>query len=226
MNLVKLINKLDAHHRLYFSVSVAIAVFLIFLNRFSVSQQFIVTWVAYSLTYLILAWISILFSHPKEIQKTASTQDASRTLIFIFVVTASFISLFVVVFLLRFTKSFSQQELLIYGILTTLSVISAWWTVHTVFAFRYAHLFYSLSGSGVHKDEFIGGLEFPKEPEPDYLDFVYFSFIIGMTFQVSDVEISSRRIRRIVWIHSLISFVFNTVIVALSINIISSLIQK
>lgn len=226
MNLVKLINKLDAHHRLYISIAVAIAAFIVPLNKFSVSQHFMVTWIAYSLTYLILAWISILFSHPKEIQKTASTQDTSRTLIFIFIVTASLVSLFVVLLLLKSTKSFSQQELLIYGTLTFLSVICAWWTVHTVFAFRYAHLFYSLAGTGVHKDEFIGGLEFPKEPEPDYLDFVYFSFIIGMTFQVSDVEITSRRIRRIVWIHGLISFVFNTVIVALSINIISSLIQK
>jgi uncharacterized membrane protein len=74
------------------------------------------------------------------------------------------------------------------------------------------------------KDKVTGGLEFPDEKNPDYLDFVYFSFVVGMTFQVSDVEISSRPIRRLVLLHGLISFAFNTAIVALSINVISSLV--
>jgi uncharacterized membrane protein len=224
MNLLKFINKLDAHHRLYISITVAIIAFLGSINSFSVSQHFMITWIAYSLCYLILAWISILSTHPKEIRKTASTQDLSRTLIFIFIVVAAFISLFVVILLLKSTKNLSEQELLIYILLTFISVISSWWTVHTVFAFRYAHLFYGASKE--NKIKFVGGLEFPKESEPDYLDFIYFSFVVGMTFQVSDVVITSRRIRRIVLAQSLISFVFNTVIVGLTINIIASLIQK
>ena len=74
----------------------------------------------------------------------------------------------------------------------------------------------------VHK----GGLIFPNDEPPDYFDFAYFSFVIGMTWQVSDVQITSRRIRRIVLMHALLSFVYNTVILALSINIISGLIQR
>lgn len=71
-----------------------------------------------------------------------------------------------------------------------------------------------------------GGLEFPNEKKPDYLDFTYFAFVIGMTFQVSDVDITSKRIRRLAWMHGVLSFAFNTIIVALTINIISGLVQK
>lgn len=106
--------------------------------------------------------------------------------------------------------------------LSIASVVISWWLVHTVFTMRYAHLFYSFKDEN---DEYGYGLEFPKQPDPDFMDFVYFSFVIGMTFQVSDVEVSSRAIRRLAWAHGILSFVFNTVIVALSINIISGLFQ-
>jgi uncharacterized membrane protein len=71
-----------------------------------------------------------------------------------------------------------------------------------------------------------GGLEFPGNEDPDYLDFVYFSFVLGMTFQVSDVVITSKRIRQLATMHGLLSFAFNTAIVALSINVISGLVAQ
>jgi uncharacterized membrane protein len=71
----------------------------------------------------------------------------------------------------------------------------------------------------------IGGLEFPGDAQPDYLDFAYFSFVLGMTFQVSDVQITSHRLRRVALLHSIISFFFTTVILALSINLLASLAQ-
>jgi uncharacterized membrane protein len=96
--------------------------------------------------------------------------------------------------------------------------------VPTVFSLRYAHKFY-----GDHpdegRDEIAGGLDFPgKDQRPDYLDFAYFSFVIGMTFQVSDVQITSRDFRSLVLLHGVLSFAFNTVILALTINTLSSLI--
>ncbi|MGZ4001637.1 MAG: DUF1345 domain-containing protein, partial [Mucilaginibacter sp.] len=110
-------------------------------------------------------------------------------------------------------------------LLSICAVIVSWWHVHTVFTMRYAHLYYDTNcdDGSARKG---GGLQFPGADEPDYLDFVYFSFVLGMTFQVSDVEISSRQIRRLAWVHSLISFAFNTAIVALSINIISGLVSQ
>ena len=225
MNLSKYFDKLDAHHRISISIPVAISVFLLAFNHFEIPKLFMITWLAYSVCNLILSWISILISHPREILKTASIQDTGRTFIFIFLVITTIVSLFVVILLLKSTQNLNGQELLVYVLLTFSSVVSAWWSIHTVFSFRYAHLYYEIAKNDHQEKAVFGGLKFPNDTKPDYLDFVYFSFIIGMTFQVSDVEITSKRIRRLVWLHSIISFVFNTVILALSINIISSLIK-
>jgi uncharacterized membrane protein len=99
------------------------------------------------------------------------------------------------------------------------AVATAWLVVHTVFTLRYAHLYYDPDIDG-HE----GGLEFPGgEKEPDYLDFAYFSFVIGMTAQTADISISGRTLRRLVLLHGIISFSFNTAVVALSINSLASL---
>jgi uncharacterized membrane protein len=88
------------------------------------------------------------------------------------------------------------------------------------FALRYAHEYYARDEGGPDVDR---GLDFPNENEPDYLDFLYFALVLGMTFQVSDVQITSRKLRRIATLHGLLSFLFNTVIVALTVNIAAGL---
>ena len=99
--------------------------------------------------------------------------------------------------------------------LVAVTLLLSWLISHVVFAFRYAHEFYSRDQGGPGVD---GGLDFPEEKEPDYLDFLYFALVLGMTFQVSDVQITSRKLRRVATLHGLLSFLFNTVIVALTIN--------
>ncbi|WP_262893664.1 DUF1345 domain-containing protein [Mucilaginibacter myungsuensis] len=184
------------------------------------------TWSAFALTVIIWDWIIILTAHPREIRKVASLEDSSRTLLFIIVVGASLASLVAILFLLKASKNLSDTEVTGHVILAMGSVILSWWLVHTLFTLRYAHLYYSTDPDGAGKKP-LCGLEFPAdEKEPDYLDFVYFSFVLGTTFQVSDVEISSRRIRRIALVHGLIAFAFNTAILALSINVVSGLIAK
>lgn len=210
---------LDSHHRQFIALAVALLAYFL-TRKFSLPINLILTWISYAFSILTISWISILTLHPLEVRERAKLEDSSITFIFLFIITSAFVSLFAVVILLQATKGQSEKQVAEHVILTIASVVISWWLTHTVFTLRYAHLFYS------EKDENgeLGyGLEFPKEPNPDYLDFVYFSFIIGMTFQVSDVEISSRKIRRLAWVHSILSFVFNTVIVALSINIISGL---
>jgi uncharacterized membrane protein len=91
---------------------------------------------------------------------------------------------------------------------------------HTTFAFRYAHEYYEAAPGSSKVD---GGLEFPGEDQPDYLDFMYFSLVLGMTFQVSDVQITSRKLRRLATVHGLLSFLFNTIILALTVNIAAGL---
>ncbi len=215
--------RLDAQYRLLASVVIAAIIF--FCTRHSVSTPavILITWIAFALVIIILDWIIIFKAHPREIRKIASLQDSSRTLIFLFVIVASVVSLGAILFLLKSTKG--QGEAVVSGhiLLAMASVIVSWWLVHTLFALRYAHMYYD-TDTDDGKTKPYGGLQFPDEAEPDYLDFVYFSFVIGMTFQVSDVEISARDIRRLAWMHGLISFAFNTAIVALSINVVSSMI--
>jgi uncharacterized membrane protein len=107
-------------------------------------------------------------------------------------------------------------------VLSVLAVIVSWCLLHTVFTFRYAHLFYH-NPNITRLDKQRRGVLFPDETPPDYLDFAYFAFVIGMTCQVSDVQIASRPIRHLALLHGVLSFGFNTVILALSINLISGL---
>lgn len=100
--------------------------------------------------------------------------------------------------------------------LAVCSLILAWLFMNTMFALHYAHEFYGDDGAK-H-----AGLDFPGHADPDYWDFVYFAFVIGMTFQVSDVQINARIIRRVALVQSVIAFFFNVIVIALSVNIVAS----
>lgn len=104
------------------------------------------------------------------------------------------------------------------------SMLLSWFLVHTTFAIRYAHIYYGDSEEDA--DTHAGGLEFPKEKKPDFIDFAYYSFTLGMTFQVSDVEIGSRKMRRLSLLHALFSFAYNAAIIAFTVNIISDIIKR
>src|SRR6185437_14075902 len=104
--------------------------------------------------------------------------------------------------------------------LVALTLFASWLMTQVSFALRYAHEYYTTSPG---RSEIDGGLLFPDEPRPDYLDFLYFSLVLGMTFQVSDVQITSHKFRRLAAVHGLLSFMFNTVIIALTVNIAASL---
>jgi uncharacterized membrane protein len=216
--------RLDAHYRLYLSLLIGAVTFFFIRHVPSVPAVTLITWIAIALSIIILDWITILSAHPKDIRKVASLEDSSRFTIFLFVMVASLASLIAMYLLLKSTKGESEETVTGYIFLAMTAVVVSWWLVHTVFTMRYAHLYYNTDEG---KKTPIGGLEFPgDDKDPDYLDFVYFSFVVGMTFQVSDVEISSKQIRRLAWAHGLIAFAFNTAIVALSINVISGLVSK
>jgi len=163
---------------------------------------------------ITINWIIFFTTTKDHLYLLAKNQDESLPVIFIIVVVTVCFSLLGTVFLI-INKDINSL------IVALLGVGLSWFLLHTIFTIRYTHLFYDFSDmkSGTH----FGGLDFPKEKEPDYIDFAYFSFIIGMTFQVSDVQVTSRRIRRLVLMHGLISFVFNAIIVALTISILANL---
>jgi uncharacterized membrane protein len=219
----KLFFRLDANYRLMIALFIGAIVFLCIHNKHETPVVILLTWISIASVIILLDWIIIATSHPREVRKIAKLQDSSRTIIFLFVLTASVTSLGAIIFLLRSSKkhtgSVNEHILLAIG-----AVAISWWLVHTIFTLLYAHLYYDTDTDDGREKE-VGGLNFPGNEEPDYLDFVYFSFVIGMTFQVSDVEISSRKIRRFALLHALLSFAFNTAILALSINVISGLVS-
>jgi uncharacterized membrane protein len=185
--------------------------------------KIMLVWDVFALTFIISDWVVLLKRSPSQIRQFASKEDGSLIYIFVLIVLASFASMFTVL-LLILSKDLSRFAELRYIITAVGGMVLSWILVHTIFCFHYAHMYYDNDEND--KKRYAGGLEFPSDTVPDYLDFAYFSFVIGMTWQVSDVQITSKRIRRIVLMHALLSFVYNTVILALSINIISGLIQR
>lgn len=220
---INLICRLDARHRLAFAILIAAATFFLLRSGgHQLSTTFIVTWDVFAGTVLALAWLTIITTPRTKLRARARQQDVGRTLIFTFVVIAACAGLFAVVYLLRTNRGEQVvTNIPAHLVLTLLAVIFAWLLMHTVFGLRYAHTFYGDRDDG--PDEHAGGLIFPGEECPDYIDFAYFSFVIGMTSQVSDVAITSRQIRQLALVHGILSFGFNTVILALAISTASGL---
>ena len=151
-----------------------------------------------------------------HIRRSAVMQDDGRFLLLLLTALGAFASLAAIVFELGASKG--NPAGLILAIVT---IALSWATVHTAFSLHYAHEFY--------RNKKPGGLQFPSgdtHAEADYWDFVYFSFVIGMTAQVSDVGITDKIIRRTATVHGIISFVFNTALIALMVNIAASAISS
>ncbi len=214
--------RIDSQHRIAVAAVLAVLIFFLIKPWLTQAMALMVSWNVFVMVLIVM--VSFLFSnaHPIEVKLYASLQDSSRTFIFLLIIAAACASVFAVFIVLGSTGHLSRVSLTRHVLLAILSVIFSWALVHVTFALRYAHLYYASKEGRIDSCE--EGLIIPGEPRPDYFDFAYFSFVIGMTFQVSDIQIDSRKIRRIVLVHSLISFAFNTVIVALSINVISGLI--
>jgi uncharacterized membrane protein len=174
-------------------------------------------WLVFAGTTLFMMWLSILLVHPRDFPHLSQLEDSSRTLILFLVTSAAVASVVAVIAMLGHTTDADQVT---HTLLAIFTVLSSWALVHTIFTLRYAHLYY---GSNPDPKKRPGGLDFPHDPEPDYLDFAYFSFVIGMTSQVSDVAIGSKPMRRTALVHGVLSFAFNAVIIALTISGLSSM---
>jgi uncharacterized membrane protein len=174
--------------------------------------RLLIGWDAFAALYLALAYIMMLRCDTAHIRQSAILQDDGRFLLLLLTAVGALASLAAIVFELGVSKG-SMPGLALAIVTITLS----WTAVHTAFSLHYAHEYYRGSKPG--------GLQFPSgdsKDEADYWDFVYFSFVIGMTAQVSDVGITDKIIRRTATVHGIISFVFNTALVALMVNIAAS----
>jgi uncharacterized membrane protein len=211
--------KLHAKHKIIICVSLSVvAYFLADIKNINPLTRVMIGWNVFSLCFLVLEWITFKITTHTEIRKQAAVEDSSRVVIFTIILISTFAS-FLAVILLLISKNQSTEALDLP--VAIIGMLFSWLLVHTIFAIRYAHIYYSDNKDkpSMHK----GGIEFPGEDKPAYLDFAYFSFVLGMTFQVSDVQVTSRQFRKLALLHGILSFGFNTVIVALTINVIAGL---
>lgn len=198
--------------RTFVAIAVGVAMFFLVPDTRRLVTRLVVGWDAFAALYLVLAYFMMLRCDVAHIRRSAVLQDDGRFVILMMTVLGALASLGAIVFELGASKG-NPAGL----ILATATIVLSWALVHTAFALHYAHDFY--------RGKKPGGLQFPSgdtHVDADYWDFVYFSFVIGMTAQVSDVGITDRIIRRTATVHGIISFVFNTALLALMVNIAAS----
>lgn len=219
--LIKGVRRLNVHHRVALALLMA-AISQLLLMEWSSAMRILAGWDVGAGTYLLLAWVTMAGAGSEATRVSTQTLRQSGVAVMWVVLTAALTSAGSLSFLFTSAQGESPRFLALHVGLTFIALGFSWLLIHTRFAFHYAHSYYNVAQlqQGVRTD---GGLDFPGEREPDYLDFAYFSFVIGMTSQVSDVVVTSRAMRRLILLHGLLAFGFNVVVVALSVNIFASL---
>jgi uncharacterized membrane protein len=200
--------------RVGMSLSVGLAAYLSLLGRLPPTAAALVSWDTFAMVLLALSWGGIVSADAVATRERAGAEDPGRTLVYVIVVLTSSVSLLGATLLVRDPHALAPGLAGAAAALCLATVGLAWTMTHVAFTVRYAHLYYREDSEG------IGGLEFPGGVAPMYFDFAYFAFTIGMCFQVSDVCISSHQIRRAVLLHSVISFAYNSIILAFVLNLV------
>lgn len=196
--------------RLFISIAIGLASLLLLPATLRIATRLLIAWDVSIALYVILAFSLFLSCDSARIRRLAARQDDGRFLILILTAVAAFASIAAIVMELAIKPQQTPQL-----VLAVVTIVLSWCAIHTTFALHYAHEYY--------RGGKIGGLAFPgDEKAPDYWDFVYFSFVVGMTAQVSDVGITDKIIRRTATAHGVVSFIFNTALVALMVNIAAS----
>ncbi len=174
-------------------------------------------WVGTAVVYLGLVWHDIARKDASATKALSQSEDDSRTASESVLLGASVASLVAVVFTLAHAGHDTGAARVATTLFALLSVTLAWACVHTVFTLRYARLYYAPP---------VGGIGFPDDDPPDYRDFAYLAFTIGMTYQVSDTGLSTKTTRRAVIQHALLSYLYGAVILAVAINAVAGLLGR
>ncbi|WP_157781000.1 DUF1345 domain-containing protein [Hymenobacter sedentarius] len=217
------VGQMHARYRVLLGLALGATAWLLAPAGIDSASRWVAAWDACAATTLVLVGMAVFTADAATIRKVANYEDPSRPLAFAFLVLASLASLLAVVALLGTMKSLPPGLVSRHVFLSAAAVLQSWMLVHTVFTLHYAHNYYDMDKA---KGSDRGGLGFPgDDPEPDYLDFAYFAFTIGMAAQTADVTITGKRQRRTALVHAIISFGFNTAIVALSISALGGLLS-
>jgi uncharacterized membrane protein len=211
---------LRLHIRLFISIAVgaAVAAALLAIDLHT-ATRLLVGWDCGVLLYLILIYSVARRGDIARLKQRAAEEDESAIILLLLTFVAAVTSLAAIVIEVGGSQSGDGFQAGCGIALGMTTIVLSWFFVHTEFALHYAHEFY-----GEGRDKKMGGLKFPGDGEPDYWDFLYFSLVIAMTSQVSDVAITGHSLRRVATMHGVLSFFFNLGILALTVNMLSSLI--
>ena len=215
--LPRFIRIVRARPRLFIAALIGLIVIVLSPAQWSLATRLLVGWDVGMTIYLIAAYHLVATGDEKRMRRWAAVEDEGRFGILFLTVAAALASLGAIVALLESTHGGTRDATQL--VMATLTILLSWAFIHTIFAFHYAHEYYGEHGGKQ------SGLSFPGDEPPDYWDFVYFSFVIGMTSQVSDVAATTRGVRRTVAAHGIVSFLFNAALLALTVNIAASAIQ-
>jgi uncharacterized membrane protein len=216
---VQALKRLRARQRLLVAIAISLLSLFLVPRWLHISALLLIVWDTGTIVFIGLTWWAMLNRTPDRIRQFNDRLEIkwwlwSLSLALVFIALAIF-------YIININPKATASMVAFHIVLSGITIVNSWLLVHTVFARHYAHDYYredSLTG------EITGGLDFPHDREPDYLDFLYFSFVIGMTSQVSDVAITSRSLRRVSLVHGILSFFFNTTILAITINLVGALI--
>lgn len=174
----------------------------------------VIGWDVASITYVLWCWLSVRRLDDEQTRKHATREDPTRASSDILLIIASVASLGAIGVSLMAADSGNDVEKALAPALAVISVGLSWLLIHTIFTLRYARLYYTAPD---------GGIDFNMDDPPHYIDFAYLAFTVGMTFQVSDTNLHSREIRAAVLKHMLLSYLFGSVILATTVNLVAGL---
>ena len=211
----KLVAALVSRPRLIVSILVAVIAAVLLPSS---KMRLVMAWDLGAASFLCLWFIKMVQTPPSRMPANAMAQQDGEWTVFSLSLCAVAASVFAIFTQFQGIQSLKGDARVQHLALVMVTLLLSWLTMQVIFGLRYAHEYYTISDGNTESD---GGLAFPHEPEPDYFDFLYFGLVLGMTFQVSDVNITSRKLRRLATLQGFVSFLFNTVILALTVNLIA-----
>jgi uncharacterized membrane protein len=211
-----------AQIRFLIALAVGVVVFL-FVPIEDLVPRILAGWNAGGWLYLLLVAIKMGRAEIEGIKREAGIERESRIVVLVVVIFGSIVTMLALFAQLMAIKSVHGMDRSLSIGLSVSTIFLSWLLIHTVFALYYAHEFHTEGHGGARGQG--GGLKFPDDRTPDYLDFLYFSFVVGTTAQTSDVDVCSRAMRRVVMLHGILSFFFNTAVIALAVNLAAQLVQ-
>jgi uncharacterized membrane protein len=217
--LKRVLHHLRVRPRLTLAASVCLAALVLLPHQLPGTTRLLVAWDVGAGLYLALAWSVMWRADIKRMRQRARRQDDGALAVLALTVATPVASLAAIVLELVGVRSYPPREQTLHLALAAVTVLFSWFLIHTSFALHYAHGFYG-------PEDGVGRrcIEFPGTEQPDYVDFLYFAFVIGTASATADVTIASSPMRRLALVHGVVSFFFNATLLALTINIAAGLI--